>query len=340
MKIYANHSLKNLNTFGIDVIASRLFKANSKKDIIKVAKTYKASDIFILGGGSNILLTRNISQLVVQNLIKGIEIEKEDDQHVWVNFGAGEVWHDCVLWAIDKGYGGIENLSLIPGLMGAAPIQNIGAYGVELKDVFDSLELIRLDTIEEEQHTLDTCKFGYRDSIFKKELKGRFCITKVCLKLTKNNHQLNTSYGAISKTLEEKGISTPTIKDISDTVIRIRQQKLPDPKEIGNSGSFFKNPTMDKAKFLALQAKYPDVVFYEMGNDQYKVPAGWLIEQCGWKGRKVGNTGTHVNQALVLVNYGEASGEEVKQMALKIQDSVYKKYDVFLEMEVNIIPED
>ena len=339
MKIFANYSLKNLNTFGIDVVASRLFKAKSKKDLIKVAKNYKASDIFILGGGSNILLTRDISQLVVQNLIKGIEIEKEDDRHIWVNFGAGEVWHECVLWAIENGYGGIENLSLIPGLMGAAPIQNIGAYGVELKDVFHSLELVRLDTIKVEEYHLDTCNFGYRDSIFKRELKGKFCITKVCLKLTKTNHILNTSYGAISKSLEEKGFHEPTIKNISDTVIQIRQQKLPDPKKIGNSGSFFKNPTMNKAKFLTLQDKYPNIVFYDLGNGEIKVPAGWLIEQCGWKGKKIGNTGTHVNQALVLVNYGDANGEEVKQMALKIQDTVFRKYDVLLEMEVNIIPE-
>lgn len=337
MKILANHSLKALNTFGIDVIANQFFRAKSRKDLIKVAKTYRASNIFVLGGGSNILLTRNITKFVVHNQIKGIEIEKEDQNHVWVKFGAGEVWHDCVLWAIENGYGGIENLSLIPGYMGAAPIQNIGAYGVELKDVFESLDLIRLDAIKAESYAAEACQFGYRDSIFKRELKGKFCISHVYLKLTKTNHQLNISYGAITSSLAEKGISNPTIKDISDVVIAIRKSKLPDPKEIGNSGSFFKNPVLSKEKFLILQEKYPDVVFYEQADNTIKVPAGWLIEKCGWKGRKVGNTGTHINQALVLVNYGDASGEEVKQMALKIQDSVQKKYNVLLEMEVNII---
>lgn len=336
MIILKNYSLKNYNTFGLDVKAESLLKVNSV-DELKQALKFTKQPIFMLGGGSNMLLTQDIKGLVIKNEIRGTEVIEEKKNKVILSVGGGENWHKLVLWTIENNYGGIENLSLIPGTVGASPIQNIGAYGVELKDVFIKLEAINLKTKRKKTFAKKACQFGYRESIFKKTLKGEYFITKVFLQLTKNKHQLNMNYGAIKTSLAEKGIEQPTIKDISDAVIAIRSSKLPDPAELGNSGSFFKNPEIPRAQFDALQKKFPTIVFYEMPNDMVKVPAGWLIEQDGWKGKRVGNTGAHAKQALVLVNYGNATGQEVKALAFRIIDSVKQKFGIQLSPEVNII---
>ena len=336
MIILKNYSLKNYNTFGLDVKAESLLKVNSV-DELKQALKFTKQPIFMLGGGSNMLLTQDIKGLVIKNEIRGTEVIEEKKNKVILSVGGGENWHKLVLWTIENNYGGIENLSLIPGTVGASPIQNIGAYGVELKDVFIKLEAINLKTKRKKTFAKKACQFGYRESIFKKTLKGEYFITKVFLQLTKNKHQLNMNYGAIKTSLAEKGIEQPTIKDISDAVIAIRSSKLPDPAELGNSGSFFKNSEIPRAQFDALQKKFPTIVFYEMPNDMVKVPAGWLIEQDGWKGKRVGNTGAHAKQALVLVNYGNATGQEVKALAFRIIDSVKQKFGIQLSPEVNII---
>ena len=336
MIILKNYSLKNYNTFGLDVKAESLLKVQSV-DELKEALKYSNQPIFMLGGGSNMLLTQDVSGMVLKNEIKGIEVVSEKKDTVVLSIGGGENWHQLVLWTIENDYGGLENLSLIPGTVGASPIQNIGAYGVELKDVFIKLEAINLETKRKKTFTKKACQFGYRESIFKKILKGQYFITKVFLELTKNKHQLSMNYGAIKTSLLEKGIDQPTIKDISDAVIAIRSSKLPDPAELGNSGSFFKNPEIPRTQLKALQKKFPTIVFYELPNDMVKVPAGWLIEQDGWKGKKVGNTGAHAKQALVLVNYGNATGQEVKALAFKIIESVKQKFGIQLSPEVNII---
>jgi len=336
MIILKNYSLKKYNTFGLDVKAASLLKVKAVDDL-KQALKLTEQPIFILGGGSNMLLTQDIKGLVIKNELEGIEIVEEKKGKVVLGIGGGENWHKLVLWTIENNYGGIENLSLIPGTVGASPIQNIGAYGVELKDIFVKLEAINLQTKRKKTFSKKACQFGYRDSIFKKTLKGQYFITKVYLRLTKNKHQLNMNYGAIKTSLAEKKIEEPTIKDISDAVIAIRSSKLPDPAELGNSGSFFKNPEIPRSQFEALQKQFPTIVFYEMPNDMVKVPAGWLIEQAGWKGKKVGNTGAHAKQALVLVNYGNATGQEVKALAYKIIESVRQKFGIQLSPEVNII---
>jgi UDP-N-acetylmuramate dehydrogenase len=291
----------------------------------------------ILCGGSNLLLTKDFDGLILKNEIKGIKIVEEKENEVLVKVGGGENWHQFVLWAIAQNYGGIENLSLIPGTIGAAPIQNIGAYGVELKDVFEKLEAVNLTSKRKKTFQKSDCAFGYRESVFKKALKGKYFITAVYLKLSKNKHQLNTNYGAIKAVLEKESIAQPTIKAISDAVIAIRSSKLPDPAVLGNSGSFFKNPEISLHQFKQLQQTFPNIVFYELPNEMIKVPAGWLIEQCGWKGKKVGNTGAHAQQALVLVNYGDATGAEVKRLAYQIIDSVEDKFGIRLHPEVNIM---
>ena len=289
----------------------------------------------ILGGGSNILFTQSVKGIVLLNRLKGIEIFKEDDESIFVKVGAGEVWHQFVMWAVDKGFGGIENLSLIPGSVGAGPMQNIGAYGVELKDSFYELEAMNLSTLVIQKFSATDCKFGYRESVFKTELKNQFFITSVSFRLTKNP-QLNTSYGAISQELAARGVVSPTVKDVSNAVISIRQSKLPDPEILGNSGSFFKNPEVTKEHFEKLQQQHPNVVAYPTSTGTMKLAAGWMIEQCGWKGKVVGNTGSHKDQALVLVNYGGATGSEVYQLALDIKKSVFEKFGVEINPEVNI----
>ncbi|MDT0608416.1 UDP-N-acetylmuramate dehydrogenase [Croceitalea rosinachiae] len=337
MNILENISLKPYNTFGIDVNAKSFVEINSLLQLQKVLQLSAYSERFIISGGSNMLLTKDIDALVMHINLKGISIVEENDLVVNIKVMAGENWHDLVLWAIEKDYGGIENLSLIPGSTGTAPIQNIGAYGVELKDVFISCEAMNIDTLELEEFSKEDCQFSYRDSIFKNSAKGRYIITSVLLKLTKQNHKLLTFYGAIEDELRKKGIVHPSIKNISDAVIKIRQSKLPDPKKLGNSGSFFKNPVVSKKTFKSFQKKNPEAPFYKMENGQYKIPAGWLIEQCGFKGKRLGDAGIHEKQALVLVNYGKATGEEIWSLALKIREEVKKQFQIIIEPEVNII---
>lgn len=290
---------------------------------------------FMIGGGSNVLFISDYDGLVIHVDIKGISIDQEDEEEVILNVGAGENWHELVLHCVEKGWGGIENLSLIPGSAGAAPIQNIGAYGVELEEVFESLEAVEVKTGELKSFSKEECRFGYRDSIFKNELKGHFVITGVKLKLQKSP-EVNTSYRALSDKLEEKGIRKPSIKDISEAVIEIRQSKLPDPAEIGNTGSFFKNPVITREQFEKLRSNYPDIPSYPAG-DKVKVPAAWLIDQCGWKGKRFGDAGVHKMQALVIVNYGNATGKEIWNLAQKIQVSVKERFGVSLTPEVNVV---
>lgn len=332
-----NVSLQSYNTFGIDVSADRLFTIETVDELREVLRdeSLKHEAKLILGGGSNILFTQPVKGVVLLNRLKGIQIIKEDEEHVYIQVGAGEVWHQLVMWAVEKGYGGLENLSLIPGSVGAGPMQNIGAYGVELKDSFYELEAMNLSTLEIQKFSAADCKFGYRESVFKNELKNQFFITSVSFRLTKHP-QLNTSYGAISQELAARGVVTPTVKDVSKAVISIRQSKLPDPKILGNSGSFFKNPEITKEHFEKLQQQHPNVVAYPTSNGNMKVAAGWMIEQCGWKGKVVGHAGSHKDQALVLVNYGGATGSEVYQLALDIKKSVFEKFGVEINPEVNI----
>lgn len=331
-----NISLKPYNTFGIDVSASYFARFKSVKELKDYFSDPGLSKLplLMLGGGSNLLLTKNYEGLVLKNELSGIEILTADNS-VFVKSAAGENWHDLVLFTIKNNLGGIENLSLIPGSVGAAPMQNIGAYGVEVKDVFHELEAYEIATGKIKKFNAQQCRFGYRESVFKQELKNQFVITSVTLKLTKNQ-TLNTSYGAINDELKKRGITNPTIKDVSDAVISIRQSKLPDPKEIGNSGSFFKNPVIAKSKFFALKEKFPDIVNYPVDDNNVKLAAGWLIENAGWKGKTIGNYGVHKNQALVLVNYGGANGNDIYQLSEDILKSVKMLYDVELEREVNI----
>lgn len=338
MLIHQNCSLKPYNTFHIDVTANYLCTVKSVSELqsLLTDNQWRKMPILILGGGSNILLTKNFEGLVIKNELKGISIVSEADEYVIVKAAAGEVWHDLVLWSIDHNYAGIENLSLIPGSVGAGPMQNIGAYGVELKNCFYELEALNKSTGELENFNAADCKFGYRQSVFKAELKGQYIITSVTFKLSKNP-TFNTSYGAINQELEKMGVTELNLRNISNAVINIRKSKLPDPNEIGNAGSFFKNPEVPTTQYEVLKLKFPDCVGYQLPNGKVKLAAGWLIEQCGWKGKKIGNTGSHKNQSLVLVNYGNASGNEVYQLAKDIQQSVAEKFNVALEMEVNII---
>jgi UDP-N-acetylmuramate dehydrogenase len=292
--------------------------------------------ILILGGGSNLLLTKDFDGMVICIRLEGIEKLHEDDEYIWVKAMAGEVWHHFVLWCIQRGYAGLENLSLIPGCVGAAPMQNIGAYGVEIKDVFDSLEAVEISSGEVKTFTRAACKFGYRESVFKHEAKGKYVISSVTFKLFKQP-RFNTSYGAIQQVLDKKGVKELSIKAISDAVIDIRSSKLPDPKKLGNSGSFFKNPEIPVAHFEQLKAQFPDMIGYPAAAGFIKVAAGWLIEQCGWKGKIVGQTGSHKDQALVLVNYGGATGTEIWQLAMDIQQSVKEKFGIEVVPEVNVI---
>lgn len=327
-------SLKPYNTFGIDVNASEIIEVQSVEQLISISDLNKC---LFIGGGSNILLTKDVSQRVVINKIKGIETISEDADQILLKIASGENWHDLVLFCIDNGYGGLENMSLIPGSVGAAPMQNIGAYGTEIKDLLTYVKAIHLDSLAEKTFQNEECQFGYRDSIFKKRHKGKYFISEIGLRLTKRNHKLNTNYGDIENWLNDKKIERPTIKDISDAVISIRKSKLPDPKELGNSGSFFKNPIIHRAHLNMLKIEYPEIKSYPISDTLVKVPAGWLIETLGWKGRRVGRTGSHINQALVLVNYGGASGSDVHRLAKNIQEDVWEEFQIELEMEVNII---
>lgn len=338
MSILEYLSLKPHNTFGIDVCAHYFCRIKSKEDVTHLIKEeFQYYDkYFFIGGGSNILLCNDYDGLVIKNEIVGIEISKEDTQHIWLKSYSGTGWHDLVMYCVNKNYGGIENLSLIPGTVGAAPMQNIGAYGVELKDTFVELEAIDLKTAQTTIITKEDCQFGYRESIFKKKDKGNYFIYSVTLKLSKQP-VVNTMYGDIQKILEDKQILNPTIKDVSDAVIAIRQSKLPDPKVLGNAGSFFKNPEVEKSVAEKIQLEFSSIPKYDLPNGNVKIPAAWLIEQCGWKGKQIGHTGNHAKQALVIVNYGNASGIEIWQHALNVQKSVKEKFGVVLEPEVNVI---
>lgn len=338
MKILEYHSLKKLNTFGIDVSAKYFAEFSSIQDIQEILSNPKFlnSKKLILGGGSNLLFTQNFDGIVLKNNLKGIELVNQDADFYYVKSAAGEVWHEFVMHCIKNNYAGLENLSLIPGNVGASPMQNIGAYGVEIKDHFYELEAFSLADKTIRTFSKAECKFGYRESVFKHELKNQYIITSVTFKLLKNP-KFNTSYGAIETELAAMGVITKTIKAISQAVCNIRNSKLPNPAEIGNAGSFFKNPEVVRGKYEFLKIKYPNIVGYELENGNVKLAAGWLIEQSGWKGKTFGDAGVHKLQALVLVNYGNAKGNEIYDLSTKVLESVKEKFGVELEREVNII---
>jgi UDP-N-acetylmuramate dehydrogenase len=333
MQLQRNISLKPYNTFGIDVPAEYFTDLEHITDLQEIVSLPYARHI--LGGGSNVLLTQPVKGLVIHNKLKGITVEKEDNEHVWLHVQAGEIWHDLVLYAISKGLGGIENLSLIPGTVGAAPMQNIGAYGVEVRQTIESVTFWHWEDKAFHTYINSECRFGYRDSIFKHELKEKAFITSVVFRLSKKP-VYNTSYGAIEQELANMGVEELSVKAIAHAVINIRTSKLPDPRVIGNAGSFFKNPTISLAHYEKLHTQHPDIPSYPVSNTQVKVPAGWLIEQCGWKGYKDGDKGVHAKQALVLVNYGNANGSEIWKLSGEIVHSVAERYGIELEREVQL----
>lgn len=334
-----NFSLKPYNTFGVDAKARYFTDVHSAEELIEALNYSKTGTLplLFLGGGSNILLTRNFDGLAIQLNLKGTHEDFINDNEVLVTAKAGENWHEFVIFCLNKNYGGLENLSLIPGNVGTSPMQNIGAYGTEIKDSFVSCTVLNLENLQLETFNLEQCRFGYRDSVFKQEGKGKYVILEVTFKLTRKDHKIKTEYGAIKSELENLGIENPTIQDVSKAVINIRKSKLPDPKEIGNAGSFFKNPTIILTQFEELQQKFENIPGYANG-DFVKVPAGWLIEQCGWKGKQIGNVASHTLQALVIINAtGKATGQEIFDFSTQIIDSVKDKFGIELEREVNII---
>lgn len=336
--IQRNYNLIKFNTMGVKAQADYFI---SVKDITELKNALEFAKInklpfLVLGGGSNMLFIDNFKGIVIYNQLKGVNKLDENDQKVILEVMGGENWHDFVINCVNKNYGGIENLSLIPGTVGAAPIQNIGAYGVEIKDVLQSVEYLDANTLEIKTITPDKCKFGYRNSIFKNELKGQIIITSIQLKLTKKP-KINVEYRALRDYLAHNEIINPGIKEISDAVIAIRQSKLPDPKQIGNSGSFFKNPVVTANKFEELKDSYNDLPGYILNNKEVKIPAAWLIDKAGWKGKRKGDAGVHKQQALVLVNYGEATGNDIYMLSKEIQEDINAKFGIKLEREVNII---
>ncbi len=337
MMIQENVSLKPYNTFGIDVNARRFVSVTSVDELKNVIEQSRHEPLFIMGGGSNMLLTRDVDALVIQINLRGMEVLKQTDDSVWVEVQAGESWHEFVLYAISNDWGGIENMSLFPGNVGTAPIQNIGAYGREIKDTFVSCKALHLKTLEIHEFTNEACKFGYRESIFKQSVKGEYIIVSVVFKLTRRNHVINTAYGDIQAELAAQGVTKPTIADVSRAVIAIRQSKLPDPKVLGNSGSFFKNPVIPASQFDELKLRFPDIKSFPVSETEVKVPAGWLIEKAGLKGKRWGNAGVHEKQALVIVNYGGASGAEILEVSKKVQREVFEQFGVAIEAEVNVI---
>jgi len=328
-------SLKEYNTFGVEVLANNFNKAENEDEILNFLSENKNVPL-ILGGGSNILFKNNINKPILKIEIKGIEIIEENENTVYISVGAGENWNDFVKWTLVKNYGGIENLSLIPGNVGSAPIQNIGAYGVELKDVFQSCRAISIDNKILKTFNKEQCNFTYRSSIFKEKLKNKYIISRVTFKLSKINHVINSEYKPLKDLLKIKGNLNPTIQDISKLVIEIRTNKLPDPKKIGNCGSFFKNPIISNSKFKNLNEYFSSVPNYKISENEVKIPAAWLIEECGFKGKNEGKTGTHKKHALVIVNNGGATGKEIYDFSQKIKKSVLKKFNILLEEEVNI----
>ena len=336
MKILTNYPLKKYHTFGTDVYANYFTEINTVDAFKELQQTevYKNNVSLILGGGSNLLFTKNYEGLVIKNNLSGIEVVKQDDDYVYVKAAAGENWHGFVLYCVNNNYGGVENLALIPGCVGASPMQNIGAYGAEIKDVCHQVNAIDTKTGEEKTFSNADCKFGYRESVFKHIYKNKYLITSVVFKLNKKP-VFNTSYGAIEQELKTMD-RQPSVKAISDAVINIRSSKLPDPAKIGNAGSFFKNPEVSKQKHDELKEQFPNLVAYALNNGNYKLAAGWLIEQCGFKGKRFGDAGVHINQALVLVNYDKASGNEIYNLSQQILDALQDKFGIALEREVNI----
>ena len=338
MNIIENYPLLKLNTFGVDVKAKYFTSINTINELIELTKTnvFKDLELLILGGGSNILFTKDFDGLVILNNIKGKEIIDQNQQSIFLKVGAGENWHELVMYCVDNGWGGIENLSLIPGNTGTAPMQNIGAYGVEIKETFVELEALEISSGKIVKFNNSDCEFGYRESVFKNKMKNQYIILNITLEL-KKNPVLNINYGDVKAILESQNIKNPAIKEVSNAIISIRQSKLPDPKKIGNSGSFFKNPIVSLNQLELIKKKYPNVVNYEINENEFKIAAGWMIERAGWKGKKFNNYGVHEKQALVLVNYGLANGMEIFELSEKIILDIKDKFGITLEREVNII---
>jgi UDP-N-acetylmuramate dehydrogenase len=338
MNVLENYPLKKLNTFGINVKSKYLVEVNSTEEILEIIQSGKFKNLkkLVLGGGSNVLFTKDYNGLIILNKIKGKKVTYQDADSVKLLVGAGENWHELVMYTVEKGWGGIENLSLIPGNTGTAPMQNIGAYGVEIKDTFVELEALEISTGKIEKFNKEKCKFAYRESIFKNEKKNQYIILNITLELNKNP-KLSVNYGEIKNDLKNKNIHFPTIKDVSEAITSIRKRKLPDPKKIGNSGSFFKNPVVNFNKLKKLKEKYPNIVNYPINKNEFKIAAGWMIEKAGWKGKTINNYGVHKNQSLVLVNYGDAKGIEIYNLSKKIIVDIEEKFGISLVREVNII---
>jgi UDP-N-acetylmuramate dehydrogenase len=338
LQIKENVNLKSFNTFGIEVYCDYLAEINSIQDFLSLVQNdvYKSKNKLIIGGGSNLLFTKDFKGIIIKNNLKGIEIVSENENDVVVKVAAGEVWHEFVLWSLDKNYAGLENLSLIPGCVGASPMQNIGAYGVEIGEIFEELEAYSISDGTKKIFNKEECEFGYRESVFKHKHRNQFLITAVSFKL-KKHPVLNTTYGAINSELQAMNVQTPGIKDISNAVIHIRQSKLPDPGVIGNAGSFFKNPEVSADKYAELKAKFETLVAYPLENGNYKLAAGWMIEQCGLKGYEKDGAAVHSKQALVLVNKNNARGEDIFNLSSYVIQKVSEKFGVSLEREVNII---
>ncbi len=338
IKIQENISLKPYNTFGVNVKAKYFTSIVFEKEILEIlqSKRFKNMEKLILGGGSNILFTKNYDGLVIHYVEKGIRLVEENEKYVIIESSAGEIWNDVVSYCVENKYYGIENLSLIPGTVGAAPIQNIGAYGVEIKNVFESLEGINLETGEKKIYKKNECKFDYRDSIFKKELKGKFIITKVKLKLKKEK-EFSLNYRSLNDYLGKANKEKLTIRRVRETVNKIRMSKLPDPQRFGNAGSFFKNPEVSEERFIELKKNFEEIVFFKIDRNKYKIPAAFLIEKCGYKGKRIGDVATYNRQALVIINMGKATGEQIKTFSQEIQKAVFDKFGIELTPEVNII---
>lgn len=339
MDLKPHADLTAFNTFGVPARAKFLgrFRDADQLRALLAMPELEGLPRMILGGGSNVLFTRDFPGVVLLNEVPGITVVREDEQHVWVRAGAGVAWHQLVVHCVDQGWGGLENLSLIPGKVGAAPMQNIGAYGVEIKDTFDSLEALRIEDRQLVRFDREACAFGYRESHFKREGRGRYVILRVTFRLSKPPHVLNTSYGTIQEELERSGIKQPTIRDVSDAVVAIRRSKLPDPAVVGNAGSFFKNPVVPVDLAERIKKSHPEAPVYPGGPGMVKLAAGWLIERCGWKGHRANGHGVHDRQALVLVNHGGASGAAIHELSEEIIRSVKDRFDVELEREVNIL---
>jgi len=338
MLLLKNHSLKNLNTFGVDVKAKFFVEVFSEEELIQLLsdETLKRENKFVLGGGSNILFTKDFGGIIIKVSIGGINIKNENSDSVIIEAGAGVIWDDLVNFCVEKKYGGIENLILIPGSVGAAPIQNIGAYGQELADTFESLSGVFIESGERKTFIKNECNFSYRTSIFKKELKNKFIITSVRFKLSKNP-KTEISYKTLREYLSDKKISNPTIKDISKAIAQIRRSRLPDPIKIGNAGSFFKNPVLNEEMFIKLKSEYPKVISFPSEAGKIKISAGWLIEKCGWKGKRFGEVGTSPAHALVVCNFGKASGAEILEFTMRLKEEIANKFGIKLEEEVNIL---